>query len=1635
MTAHFRSGAAPGGTISLTSFDTATIENFNSLAQSGTVASTTMPTSWDIAEAGSGANTTYTAGIGNSATGDTYSFGLAGNSDRALGEVSSGNVQSRFGASFTNNTGGTITSLDVGYTGEQWRSGDTANVTDRIDFQISTNATGLANGTWSDVDALDFTSVQTTAAAGPLDGNNPANRAARSSTITSLTIPNGATFWIRWVATDIGGSDDGLAVDDFSLTPHGTAADAAPTVTTTVPANNEVDVATNANISITFSEDVNVNGNWFQVACGSSGTRQVADTVVSGGPSTFTINPNLDFAFNEHCTVTVFASQITDQDSNDPPDTMAANAVFSFTVTSPPAIPGSVLISQVYGGGGNAGATFTNDFIELFNPGMTEVNLTGWSVQYTSSAGTTWQVTPLTGVMLQPGQYYLVQEAAGSGGTTSLPTPDATGTIAMAAGAGKVALTNSATQLSGSGCPFGASVVDFIGYGAANCSETSPAPALTNTTAAIRGAGGCSDTNDNSADFTASAPTPRNTSSATHVCGAATNPSGTGSANPSSVQPGDDSTLTVIVTPGTNPTSTGISVLADLSAIGGSSTQAFTGNGNTFTFLATVSLSTTPGPKSLPVTISDAELRSGSTTINLTVLQPPPPADHIVISQVYGGGGNSGATYTNDFVELYNPGSVSFDLTGWTLQYASATGSGWNSNKQPLGGSIGPGEYYLVSLAGGAVGSPLPAANISGQINMAAGTGKIALVSNGAGLVGNCPLADPDLVDFVGYGSSASTGNFCFEGSAPAPGGSNSSSVFRRNGGSTDTNNNNADFITGTPNARRTAPIVELGPWVSTTDPQTDGFNAPHDATISIDFSEPVDVDSGWYTISCTDSGLHTSATVATSNNFKTYAITPNVNFQFSEQCTVTVHQNAVHDQDTDDSGPNTDTLFADYVFSFDVVAAGAPAPYPPSVHLALGNPSNATADLNHPENYLMEKPTYSLSYNRDKGTPNWVSWHLDTSWFGSLARFDTFRADPAVPPDWYRVQGTDYFTTGFDRGHMTPNADRDNENRIPINQETYLMSNMVPQAPDNNQGPWADLENDLRSLLTGGGADNEIYIVSGPLGVGGTGSNGPANTIANGHVTVPAYTWKVALVLPRGDNDLSRITASTKTIAVLMPNIQGIRNEDWHTYLTTVDDIEQQTGYDFFANVPDAIENSIEAGINGVNPPGTEGQSVTTAEDTPANITLVAASPNNNQLTYSIVTPPAHGSLTGNTESRSYTPSADFNGSDSFTFQVSDGVRTSNISTVTITITDANDAPVAATDSKSTNEDTALNFPDADLTANDSAGPANETVQVLTVTSVTATAATHGSVSLSSGAVSYSPDANYNGPASFEYQVCDNGTTGGLPDPSCTTGTVNVTVNSVNDAPVLTGVPPNASVEYGSLLTFTAQATDVDTPQGSLVFSLSGAPAGASIDASSGVFTWTPTAAQAGNSYSFSVAVSDGQNSVSSNITVNVNLQTLTALGPARVWVGLKSSDDVGTTFDLLAQICKNGKLIGSGQLNNVPSGSSGFNNALLDTINLAQQGSNGFRTGDVLSITLSVRVSASSGHNSGTARLWFNDAAANSRFTATIGGVTRDYFLRSGSLLTTTAGAGPRSSIDVKVKLNDGNPFRPFGTWNFTY
>ena len=182
----------------------------------------------------------------------------------------------------------------------------------------------------------------------------------------------------------------------------------------------------------------------------------------------------------------------------------------------PNAFAGQMVISQLYGGGGNTSADYTNDYVELCNRGNASVNITGWTVQYASAAGDVWSSTTLIGTV-PPGRYYLIKESSGGGGTTSLPAADAVGAINLGASDGKLALVKDNVLLAGA-CPSGGTIVDLLGYGAATCSEASPVTAMSNTLASFRNHGGCDETNNNLADFSSGTPVPRNSASPANIC-------------------------------------------------------------------------------------------------------------------------------------------------------------------------------------------------------------------------------------------------------------------------------------------------------------------------------------------------------------------------------------------------------------------------------------------------------------------------------------------------------------------------------------------------------------------------------------------------------------------------------------------------------------------------------------------------------------------------------------------------------------------------------------------------------------------------------------------------------------------------------------------------------------------------------------------------------------------------------------------------------------------------------------------------------------------------------------------------------------------------------------------------------------
>ncbi|HEY8225126.1 MAG TPA: DNA/RNA non-specific endonuclease, partial [Pyrinomonadaceae bacterium] len=1195
---------------SITTFGSPLTENFDTLASTGTTATwtdnVTIP-GWYTQFTTTANPASYTVGTGSSATGAIYSFGSTSSSDRALGSVGSGTTGDIYWAvKLTNNTGSTITSLDISYIGEQWRQGGCTPtpctpLAQTADFQyqvanagVITDANTPTTG-WLEHDALDFTTpqpgIQTAAA---LDGNAAANRTSLSSTIT-VSINPGQEIWLRWKDINHPNNDHGLAIDNLSVMANG----AGPTNPTGVGAASPNSVGVGDLTLLT----VNVTPGTSPV---SSNLQVNADLTPIGGPAS---QPFFDNGTNG--------------------DVTSGDHIFSFSTTV--------------------------------------------------ANGTT-------------------------GGQKTLNT----------------------TVSDGEG-------------------RSSSAPI----------------------SLTVLAPTP---------------PTGTGTATPNPVQAGNTSLLAVTVTPGSNPTSSNIMVTGDLTSIGGSASQSFVDDGlngdssagdNIFSFNATVAAATPVGLKNLPINISDAQGRSSSTNISLSVQAAPPPAGAVVISQVYGGGGNAGATLKNDFIEIFNRSSDPFDLTNWSVQYASAAGTTWQKTTlSPF--VLQPGQYYLIQEGAGAGGSvDLPTPDATGVIAMSATSAKVALVRDNNALSGACPSGDPELMDLVGYGSPS-----CFEGPAPAPTLSNTTAALRARNGCKDTDFNAGNFTEVIPNPRNTSsalnpcPAGDEAPEVFSTSPPNGETNVSLTANITIDFDQLVNVSGSWFQISCGTSGIHT-ATV--SGGPTSFILDPDTDFAGSEQCTVTIFAGQVTDQDTDDP---PDTMVADYVFSFHTLI-----PRDPAEHIVMGNPTGATSDINFPDNYLMLKDQYVLAYNCSRGTANWVSWHLDSSWLGSAPRQDDFRADPAVPAGCYQVQGTDYSGSGFDRGHMTPSADR--TSTIPDNSATFFMTNMVPQAPNNNQGPWEELESFARVLVSQG---NELYIISGPAGTGGVGRNGPATLIAGGHVTVPHWTWKVILVLPNGaGDDVARVDMSTRTIAMLIPNDQNTvdLNGDWEKYLATVDQIEALTGYDFFANVPNGIEDVIEARLDDASDtaPVTDSQSASTDEDTQKALTLSASDYNvNNVLSYTIVDGPTHGTLgslgtvtcvNGNcTSSVTYQPTANYHGPDSFTFKVNDGDKDSNVATVTLTVNSIEDLPNAADDSTTIAEDSAANS--VNVLSNDSDGDGD----TLTISQVTQGA--HGSVAITSGGttLTYTPAANFFGSDSFTYTIDDG-------KGNTAIATVHVTVTNVNDAPV----------------------------------------------------------------------------------------------------------------------------------------------------------------------------------------------------------------------------------------------------------
>ncbi len=479
----------------------------------------------------------------------------------------------------------------------------------------------------------------------------------------------------------------------------------------------------------------------------------------------------------------------------------------------------NLVIREVYGGGGGGSSVYNADFVEIYNRSDATVSMDGLSLQYAPASGTAGFGSGSGIVLLAgnitAGQNMLVKMSPEGTVGAPLPRPDFIAPAAfagMSATSGRVALCNATVPI-GNDCA-DSTILDLVGYGAVTCFEgVAPAPLLDAATAAIRKQSGAQDSNQNFNDFEPGAPLPQNSGNSFPPVLASA------AVAPATVCTGAISTITVQVTPGINPdgtSSTISSVTADLTALGGTATQALFDDGTNGDLIAldsvyslahTVAAGTLPAVYPINLIATDSAQLTGVATVSLAVGACQPANSSVVISQIYGGGGNAGAPLNADFVELHNRTDSGVQLAGYSIQYASANGSqgfGTADGLVVLGGCIGPGEFRLIRMSPvGTTGLDLPAVDFTAPApfeGIGATGGRVALVST---LTPIESCTDVTILDLVGFGTAT-----CFEGAGPAPATDNTTGVIRTLAGNADTNENFNDFEATTPDPRNATTII-----------------------------------------------------------------------------------------------------------------------------------------------------------------------------------------------------------------------------------------------------------------------------------------------------------------------------------------------------------------------------------------------------------------------------------------------------------------------------------------------------------------------------------------------------------------------------------------------------------------------------------------------------------------------------------------------------------------------------------------------------------------------------------------------------------------------------------------------------------
>ena len=1060
-----------------------------------------------------------------------------------------------------------------------------------------------------------------------------------------------------------------------------------------------------------------------------------------------------------------------------------------------------VRISQAYGGGGNSGATYKNDFIELYNSGSTAVSLDGWSVQYASSTGSSWQVTSLSG-SIQPNSYYLIQEAAGTGGTVDLPTPDAIGAIPMSGTKFKVALVASTVALSGS-CPTG--LVDFVGAGSdANCYEGSgAAPAPSNTNAVIRKENGCTDNDDNANDFVSAAPTPRNSSSPAYVCPVGDVPPTVASTLPQdggTAQKTDDIVITfsesVTVADGWFSLTCGSS---------GTHTAVVTNADPTYTL----------NP--------DTDFTSGETctvTIDHTkVTDNDAPADQMAADYTFSF--TIAAGCGDPFTPIYTiqgSGSAS-PLIGQTHITEGVVVGDFQ-----VGGKNG---YYIQDTAGDgdtATSDGIFIYNTSVAVNVGDHVrvkGTVSEYTTGGGTLTQITPTNPAASNVT----ICSTGNTITPTELTLP--VAAVSDFEKYEGMLVTFPQTL-IISEYFNFDRYGEIVLTSSRHMTPTALVEP-GAPAQAEAAAYLLDRITLDDG-RTSQNPDPAIHPNgATFDMANLFRGGGTVTNVTgiLDFYQSLyRVQPTQGAIYN----DANPRTaapdidegDLKIASFnVLNFFVTLDGSGNICGPAGNQECRGADNAEEFTRQRDKILsalaaIDADIFGLmEIENDRpggGNPveNLVDGLNDIKGAGTYAyivtgSIGTDAIKQAIiykPASVTPVGDFELLTSAVDARFI------DTRNRPALAQAfsdnvtgiefvvavNHLKSkgSACSDDPDLGDGQgncnltrkaaaealvdWLAnptyFPNVEKALIIG---DLNSYDKEDPIDAIKLGSDDTADTADDYLDMIYEFQGEYAYgYVYDGQTGYLDHALANQAMAEIVLDVNI-----WHINADEPDLIDYDTTFKLPAQdalyAPDAYRSSdhdpVIVTLNLNVAPVAADQSVTTDEDTSIDVTLSATDVNGDVLTFAIVDGPAHGSVTLLGNVATYTPSPNYNGADSFTFRANDGEFDSNSATVSITVTPLNDAPVAAPDSYSTDEDTLLTVAVAlGVLANDS------DVDGDMLTAILVTDVSHGTLALAAdGSFVYTPAENFHGTDNFTYKASD----GALESEPTT---VTITVNTVND-------------------------------------------------------------------------------------------------------------------------------------------------------------------------------------------------------------------------------------------------------------